>query len=1253
MKKVLLLLALCVVLVALFAGCGETETTTANPATTSDQTPVTTIDKAPTTTEAPEITTSEPTVVKPTTDEFGNVSTDLVESGYVENGLTYDVYTTGAKLIAVDATATEITVPAKIKNGTVDVKFVASHLFKHNETVTKITLEDGITVLGKEVFYGCFNLKEITLSNTITTIGDGLFRNCYLLEKVLLPNTVTSMGTDVFYECRSLKEVALPNNESFVIVPNETFYNCKSLETVTLPDSTTVIGEKAFYYCTALKSFTFSKKIEAIGVKAFYNCTSLTAVDLSATEVTSIPNYAFYRCSALSSLKMADATKFIGAYAFYGCESLDAITVPASVSSISTGAFAYCTKIKTIKIPETIKVLASRVFYKCSALETIEMANDISSIGEATFAYTALKSFKVPASVTELGKGAFSYCAALESVTFAEGFALTELSANLFSNCTALKAIDIPETVITIGNGAFHTCTALESVKLGSKTETISQNAFVNCAAIKEVTLPDSVKTIGRNGIGLSLVNNVATPNANIKFYAFEGGTAGNFLKNAGITFTSLGMSGFAPYAELEVKPITGANGEYELVKYTGTLTEVAIHETYKDGKITKIAADFMKDNKTVVSVKLPDSIKEIGASAFEGCSALASINIPTGVTTIADKTFKGTAITELLPNAAAKALTKIGASAFEGCSALKNVKIDSSSKLVEIGDKAFAGTAITTFTAPKTLTTIGNNAFDGCTKLLYINLLGAAPTVGTGILNNTTPLTAFHYLSTETSYTVTDDGKWNGYPATTAKISDAFTTFELKASDAEDAAVVATAKILYTGELNITGADAKAVIPDFASADATPWAAYAEYITSITVSKVQRVGNYTFAGLANINTFALPSSGLVEIGDYAFKDMTSLVALTIPGTVTKIGKGAFIGTALTSVKLDKINVIPDELFMNVTTLTEVTLSSKATEIGARAFMNTSLSGKFAVPTTVTTIGDEAFKNCVLIEELSTSAAKIGASAFEGCSALKAVAFGATLTEIGDKAFKGIAIEKISLPKTVTTIGNEVFADCAALNEVTLLGSAPTIGTGVLNNTPIYAHFFYTGTDTSYTVENNKWNGYLATSNTNNVLASFDVDNGKVTVAITFKGVLTVTVKEEGGVIPNYNSVEETPWAAYKNFVTSAQFNTVAAIGDHAFEGFAKLTDVRFTAKTTSIGKRAFADCVLISSVNTYATSIGEEAFAGCRKIASADLSRVTEFGYRAFADCLSLTTVTNVGSLGLVSASSANAFENTPYGAL
>lgn len=1087
MKKVLLLLALCVVLVAIFASCGESETTT-KPATTG-QKPVATQPKDPVNTGAPESSKTNSSTETPTTDEFGNVSTDVIESAYVENGLTYTIYKDGAKLISAEATAAEITVPAKIKNGTVVVKSIAFRAFKNNETITKVTIENGITSIGKEAFYGCFNLKELTLSNTLTTLGEGAFRNCYALEKAVLPNTLTTMGTDVFFECRSLKEVTLPTNAEFVAIPAMTFYNCKSLEEITVPVAVTTLETKAFYYCTALKNFTFGSNITTLGEKVFYNCIALTAVDLSESNVTTIPAYAFYRCSAITSLKMADNSVSIGEYAFYGCESLTALTVPSTVESVAVGAFAYCTNVKTIQLPEAIKTIPARTFYKCQALETVTVASDITSIGEAAFAYTALNKFTVPATVTEMAKGAFSYCTALKSVNFAEGFAMTKFSQNLFSNCTALEAIHIPESVTAIDSGVFNTCSALTEVKLSSATTDIGQNAFLNCTALEEIIIPDSVTKIGRNGIGMNLDNNVATPNKNLKIYAFEGGEVGKYFDGLGIMFTSLGISGYVPFADLDVQGTTGVAGEYELFEYRGSLTELAIHESYieyvripvkamkietvntteviktvtigstvynvtvsdtalkiaipaksetepeivffsapdakiraysnegndkfieivKTSKITKLAENFMKDNTNVVSVKLPDTIKEIGVSAFEGCTALTTVNIPAKLTVIAKNTFKGSGLTELT---SVKEITKIGASAFEGCTALTAVKFDNNSKLVEIGEKAFAGSAITSFTIsknvtkigasafencaslaevksdvaifteigdnafantaiatisiPKTVTKIGNNVFANCQKLLSVELKGTAPAIGTGVLDGTTPLTAFHIdAANAESYNATE-GMWNGYPVTTAKVSDAFKTYEFKA---EDGTVTVTVNLLYNGTLTVTGADKTAVLPDFASAEETPWYEYRTYITSITVTSVSRIGNYAFAGISGIETLALSDSNLVELGDYAFKDMTSLKTVTITSSITTIGKGAFMGTA---------------------------------------------------------------------------------------------------------------IDKITLPKTVTTIGDEAFANCASLVDVILQGTAPTVGKDVLKDSPETAQFRYPAKDTTYTVEEGKWNGYLA-----------------------------------------------------------------------------------------------------------------------------------------------------------------------------
>lgn len=94
----------------------------------------------------------------------------------------------------------------------------------------------------------------------------------------------------------------------------------------------------------------------------------------------------------------------------------------------------------------------------------------------------------------------------------------------------------------------------------------------------------------------------------------------------------------------------------------------------------------------SLTNIKMPDSVTKIGSSAFDGCASLTNIKIPDGVTSISVMTFsKCTNLTSIkIPNS----VTKIGDYAFGGCTSLRNIKI------------------------PDSVTSIGKHAFEGCNKL-------------------------------------------------------------------------------------------------------------------------------------------------------------------------------------------------------------------------------------------------------------------------------------------------------------------------------------------------------------------------------------------------------------------------------------------------------------------------------------------------------------------------------------------------------
>ena len=95
----------------------------------------------------------------------------------------------------------------------------------------------------------------------------------------------------------------------------------------------------------------------------------------------------------------------------------------------------------------------------------------------------------------------------------------------------------------------------------------------------------------------------------------------------------------------------------------------------------------------------------------------------------------------------------------------------------------------------------------------------------------------------------------------------------------------------------------------------------------------------------------------------------------------------------------------------------------------------------------LTTIGGSAFWQTALTSiTIPASVTSIGNNAFEGCISLTIVTFqdGSQLTTIGDNAFTDSGLISIILPSTVTSFGLRTFEDCFALTSVILEGNPAT-----------------------------------------------------------------------------------------------------------------------------------------------------------------------------------------------------------------
>ena len=182
----------------------------------------------------------------------------------------------------------------------------------------------------------------------------------------------------------------------------------------------------------------------------------------------------------------------------------------------------------------------------------------------------------------------------------------------------------------------------------------------------------------------------------------------------------------------------------------------------------------------------------------------------------------------------------------------------------------------------------------------------------------------------------------------------------------------------------------------------------------------------------ADLTSIKLPSS-LIKIKDDAFNSMDTLKSLVIDG-------GA-----------PNLNELGERSFSGCSNIEELDLSnSKLTNIPKGAFAYCKNLKTIKLPSTITSIGDEAFYNCqslTNIEGLDKCNLKsIGSAAFSNCKALENLDFSqSTFTDVPSKAFNGCStLAKITLPNTLTTIGGYAFYACYSIPQLDLSNTALT-----------------------------------------------------------------------------------------------------------------------------------------------------------------------------------------------------------------
>lgn len=265
------------------------------------------------------------------------------------------------------------------------------------------------------------------------------------------------------------------------------------------------------------------------------------------------------------------------------------------------------------------------------------------------------------------------------------------------------------------------------------------------------------------------------------------------------------------------------------------------------------------------------------------------------------------------------------------------------------------------------------------------------------------------------------------------------------------------------------------------------------------------------------------------------------------------------------------------------------------TGIKGYSFWDTSFDSvvSLEIPEGYTEIDSYAFQNGLRLKtvKLPSTLKRIGSCAFNGTQSLRCVELPEGFTTLDDLAFHNSALESINIPDTVTELGDNPFAGCKQLHDITFSDQQPALRwtDGVLTNREgaVLLVYLASRTDTQYSVPEE----------------ILDI----APYAFAGSPLRTVTLPEE-----------------------------LKAIGEGVFEGCEALGDITIPSGVARVGYRAFAGCTSLKNVELLSgvKKINDEAFSGCTALETAVLpASVMTFGDHIFAGCETLTLIVPAGS--------------------
>jgi hypothetical protein len=250
-----------------------------------------------------------------------------------------------------------------------------------------------VTTIGATAFRNCGGLIGVlTIDNSVTTINDNAFYGCYRLTSLKIGNNIATIGDKAFYGCSGLiddsgtivRDKISQSGDNIYYIDNGTVAYCLGMYKnimsngtdpsgpIVLLSNTKVVGDLAFHDRTTLHdTLTIPTGVTNIGYCAFYYCHFTGSLTIPSTVIT-IDSSAFNGCNFTGSLTIPDSVTSIGSNAFTLCSELDGdLIIGNKVTTINLSTFKQCTNLTSITFGNSVTTIRTSAFQQCSNITSI------------------------------------------------------------------------------------------------------------------------------------------------------------------------------------------------------------------------------------------------------------------------------------------------------------------------------------------------------------------------------------------------------------------------------------------------------------------------------------------------------------------------------------------------------------------------------------------------------------------------------------------------------------------------------------------------------------------------------------------------------------------------------------------------------------------------------------------------------------------------------------------------------------------